>query len=67
MQHMHRPEFEKLLTATVPSLLMLCEDYVCFVLSLQDLDRQNTHEVASLLEESVLFQLRIYRRNRPES
>lgn len=46
MQHMHRPEFEKLLTATVPSLLMLREDYVCFVLSLQDLDRQNRCAIA---------------------
>jgi hypothetical protein len=49
---MHRPEFEKLLTATVPSSLMLCEEYVCFVLSLQDLDRQNQCPIAIHLAET---------------
>ena len=52
MQYMHRPEFEKVVTATVPSLLMLCEECVCFVLSLQDLDRQNQGAIAIHLAET---------------
>lgn len=48
---MHRPEFEKVLTATVPSLLMLYEDCVGFMLSLQDLDRQNHGAIAFIWQK----------------
>ena len=52
---MHRPEFEKVMTATVPSLLMLHEDCVCFMLFLQDLDRQNHGAIAIHLAKTGGF------------
>ena len=61
MQYMHQPEFEKALTATVPFLLMSCEDYVCFVLSLQDLDRQNHSTLAIQLAKIGGFGATIHR------